>query len=306
MAGSASLKAEPSARLEAAYAHCLAVARGHYENFPVASRLLPRAQRVPVAVIYAFARSADDLADEGRQTGAERLARLRRYAAGLDAALAGRAVDNPVLYASAAVIQRHGLPAGLFHDLLTAFMMDAEGHRFDDVEALRRYCRYSANPVGRLMLHLAGQATDRHLVWSDRICTALQLINFLQDLGQDYDELRRIYMPLADMRAQGVDERHFADRVSDDAMRGLLQIQVTRARAWMLEGAPLGASVGGLLGLEIRLIVAGGLLVLDRLQEQREDLFSRPRLTRGDRLLMVYRALRGPRAADLAPATKRG
>ena len=286
--------------LEAAYRHCQGLARAHYENFPVASLLLPRSIRSPVAVIYAFARTADDLADEGDVPPSERLARLQVFGQELDVAVASNASLDPVLTATADIIRRHGLPAGLFHDLLAAFRMDVTKHRYADFAEVMGYCRYSANPVGRLILHLTGEASPENLHDSDAVCSALQLVNFLQDLSQDFWENDRIYLPENEMKRFGVTETHIRDRRTDQAMRTLFRYQVRRARDLMDKGAPLGSRLPGRLGLEIRAIVAGGLEITDKLAALDEDVFARPRLTAADRLRLLWHAWR--RLPHAAPA----
>ncbi len=276
-----------------AYRHCLARARSHYENFPVASWVLPAPLRAPVAVIYAFARTADDLADEGDLTPQQRLAALDDYGARLDAAARGRPDDDPVFIALADLLRRYRLPVHLFHDLLTAFRWDVTRHRYRDFPELLDYCRHSANPVGRLLLHLWGEADPLNLAQSDAICTALQLINFYQDLEQDYHELGRIYLPQADMARHGVTEAHLRDRICDDALRNLLREQRERARELLRQGAPLPRRLPGRLGLELAFIHAGGLRVLDRLDENEHDPFARPRLGPGDWLRISARTLLG-------------
>ncbi len=277
--------------LEQAYAHCLRLARSHYENFPVASRLLPRELRQAVAVIYAFARSADDLADEGAADSQERLARLAAYCAQLEKISRDEIVDDPVFIALADTLRQHRLPVQLFFDLLSAFRQDVTHTRYANFAELRNYCRRSADPVGRLLLHLNGNAEEENLRLSDQICTSLQLINFLQDLEQDYRENDRIYLPREEMARFGIDESWFAARRSDAAMAKLLSLQIGRARQMMLTGAPLGERLTGRFGFEIRLIVQGGLRILERLEQQQEELFSRPRLRHSDFLLMLLRAL---------------
>lgn len=281
-----------TAELAAAYRHCRALAACHYENFPVASRALPAALRDPIAAIYAFARGADDAADEGDAPPAARLARLQGYTDLLEAIAVGATPADPAGLALADTIRRHRLPLELFHDLLSAFRQDVTCRRYRDFPELLDYCRRSANPVGRLLLHLNGAAEPDNLVLSDRICTTLQLINFYQDLRQDYAENGRIYIPLDEMAAFGVDEGHFRDGRNDAPMRALMQHQWARARALMEQGAPLGRRLRGRFGWEIRLVVAAGLLVLERLKGG-ADLFARPRLRRVDYLRIGWRAI-GP------------
>ena len=279
----------PAPSPDSAFAHCRDLARRHYENFPVASRLLPRKLREPITVIYAFARTADDFADEGDWHNAERLARLDDWRERIRQPR--RDETDPVLLATEAVIRRHRLPRAPFLDLLSAFRQDVTRKRYPDFATLHDYCRRSANPVGRLLLHLTGEASEPNLRDSDRICTALQLINFLQDLEQDYTELGRIYLPADEMRAAGVAEQHFAERRSDAAMRRLVARQIIRARTFLRAGESLGRRLPGRFGFEIRLIVQAGLRVLDRLAAQGNDVFARPRLQRGDYLPIALRAL---------------
>lgn len=276
--------------LAAAYHHCLSLTRSHYENFPVASRLLPRQLQSPISVIYAFARSADDFADEGDLPVEIRLARLDDYVSKLDALRTQQDVDDSIFIALADVIARHDLPFEPFYDLLSAFRQDVTKKRYADFGEVLSYCRCSANPVGRLVLHLAREATPDNLRDSDAICSALQLINFWQDLDQDLAENDRIYLPQDEMAACGVSEEQLAARRSDAALRALLDCQIERARRLLLSGAPLGTRLKGRLGLEIRATVHGGLGVLDALA-RREDLFARPRLRRRDWLGILWRAL---------------
>ncbi|MFZ5595081.1 MAG: squalene synthase HpnC [Pseudomonadota bacterium] len=277
--------------LRDAYAHCLRMARSHYENFPVASRFLPQRLREPIGVIYAFARTADDFADEGDLAPSTRIAKLNAYDAQLDVIAAGGKVDNPVFIALADVIRRHDLPMSLFHDLLTAFRMDVTQKRYANYEEVLYYCRHSANPVGRLLLHLYHLATPVNLAHSDAICSALQLINFWQDLGQDYRENNRIYLPQDDMANYGVDEDHLRHGRTDAAMRALMDFQIERTRRLLLSGAPLGKVLPGRMGFELRLTLHGGSRVLNALEARRDDAFARPRLGAADWLAMLRGAL---------------
>ncbi len=280
-----------NAQLAAAYAHCQRLVRSHYENFPVASFILPKRLRRPISVIYAFARTADDFADEGDWDAKTRLEKLKQYDKYLYAIANGETIENPIFIALADVIKKHHLPLQLFHDLLTAFRLDVTKTRFADIDEIWDYCGYSANPVGRLLLHLMDAATPQNLKHSDAICSALQLINFLQDIEQDFVENQRIYLPQADMERFGVDEKHFQDKYSDTAFEQLIQQQIAYAREKMLFGKPLGRAVSGRFGFQLRLMINGGLRVLELLERQQENLFSRPRLSRGDWLMMVLRSV---------------
>lgn len=275
----------------AAYAYCQQLVRSHYENFPVASFILPRRLRQPISVIYAFARTADDFADEGDDDAETRLNKLKQYDDYLDAIDNGEPVDNPIFIALADVVEKHHLPLQLFHDLITAFRLDVTKKRYTDINEVWEYCRYSANPVGRLLLHLMNAATPKNLERSDAICSALQLINFLQDIEQDYIENNRIYLPQADLARFNVSEEHIRDKRSDEAFAQLIRQQISYAREKMLFGKPLGRAVGGRFGFQLRLMINGGLRVLDLLEKQRTDLFSRPRLRKRDWLVMLLRSL---------------
>lgn len=279
--------------LERAYADCLALARAHYENFPVASWLLPRALRRPVAVIYAFARQADDLADEGELAPEARLAGLDALDALLDGIAAGAPQTTALGLALADVIRRHRLPLELFRDLLSAFRQDVTEKRYAHFGEVMDYCRRSANPIGRLLLHLL-ERTDAHdLACSDGICSALQLINFYQDLAQDYAEHGRIYIPQDELQRFGVDEEHFRARRTDFAMQRLMQHQYDRAFRMLRAGAPLAKRLPGRFGFELRMTVLGGRRILEYLDRNRADVFARPRLTRRDWLKIAWQALRG-------------
>lgn len=278
------------ADIAAAYAHCRQRAASHYENFPVASRLLPRELRGPVAAIYCYARDADDIVDEDPRPAEERRVDLQRLQDRV------RALDDPAAEATpewralADTLQRFDLPVGLFTDLADAFLQDLDKTRYQDFGEVMAYCRRSANPVGRLLLHLSKHDTQENLAFSDAVCSALQLINFHQDLYQDFAEHGRIYIPADEMAAHGVTEEHFRNRISDFRMRSLMQFQYRRADRLLRAGAPLGRALPGRLGLEIRAIIQGGARVLWRLRRQ-EDTFARPRLRTGDWLLILGRSV---------------
>lgn len=277
--------------LSEAYRYCQDLAAEHYENFPVASRLLPRRMRQPITVIYAFARTADDFADEGNRSPAERLKLLDDYETRLQRLLAGSPGSNPVFIALADVIKRYALPIGLFQDLLSAFSQDVTKQRYENIDEVMDYCRRSANPVGRLLLYLYNQAEAENLLLSDQICTALQLINFLQDLYQDYDEHNRIYLPQDEMRKYQINEAALQNRISNTAMQNLIQLQIQRAKALLLAGTPLGNKLAGRIGLELRMIIQGGMHILQKLENNGGNVFLRPRLKKSDYLGIFWNAL---------------
>ncbi|MFL6717597.1 MAG: squalene synthase HpnC [Burkholderiaceae bacterium] len=263
----------------------------HYENFPVASILLPARLRPPVEAIYAFARSADDIADEGDASADQRLASLHDYAAQLDRIEAGEAVEPALFARLAQMAAAHALPLQPMRDLLSAFRQDVVTLRYATYEELLDYCRRSANPVGALMLHLYGVHDAPSLRQSDAICSALQLINFWQDVAIDWDK-GRVYLPLEDLARFGVQEAQIARHQTDECWRALMRFEVERARALMLEGAPLARRLRGRIGWELRLIVQGGLRILERIEQADYDVFRRrPKLGRADWALMLARAL---------------
>jgi len=274
-----------------AYQYCQQMAKQHYENFPVASLMLPADVRKAVTVIYAFARTADDFADEGELTDDERLAALDDYQQKLEKVYAQQSVDDPVFIALADVIQNHQLPPQPFERLLSAFRQDVTKTRYADFGEVMDYCRRSANPVGELLLRLYKMATPRNIALSDGICSALQLINFLQDIEQDYVENQRIYLPQDEMERHQVSETHIRKQLSDAAIQQLLRQQIERARKILKAGAPLGRILPGRLGLEMRLIIYGGTRILYRLHQQSDNGFTRPRLRFSDKVWVVWRAL---------------
>jgi squalene synthase HpnC len=263
----------------------------HYENFPVASLLLPRRLVPAVQAIYAFARGADDVADEGDATPEERLAALAGYETALVHIELGTPADR-AFEPLAAAIARHDLPFRPFHDLLSAFRQDVTVTRYQTYGELLDYCRRSANPVGVLMLHLYGAATPDNVRDSDAICTALQLINFWQDVALDQQK-ERIYVPLEDLARFAMSPAHLHDPAMHGKWRALMRFEVERTRALMLSGAPLAWRLPGRIGLELRLVVHGGLRILEAIEEVDYDVFRRrPALRRPDWLKVFWRALR--------------
>jgi squalene synthase HpnC len=268
------------------------MAVGHYENFPVASLLLPARLRRPVKVIYAFARSADDFADEGDAPPAERLAALDRYRAELQRIQAGEAPTTPLFREVAATIAEFRLPIAPFFALLDAFSQDVVKARYANFQEVLQYCERSANPVGALLLHLYQAASPDNLRRSDAICTGLQLVNFWQDVEIDYRK-DRVYLPQDEMTRFGVGEHDIAARDAGPAWQNLLAFQIDRARAMLESGAPLAATLSGRIGLELAMIVQGGLRILEKLDAARGDMFRhRPVLRSADWALLFWRAVR--------------
>jgi phytoene synthase len=268
------------------------VAVGHYENFPVASLLLPAPLREPVAVIYRFARSADDLADEGGDSPDIRLQKLNSYRAELGRIERAEPPGAPLFQELEKIIKDHALPVQPFRDLVDAFSQDVTKKRYANFTEVMDYCRRSANPVGRLLLQLFKRTTDSELRQSDAICSALQLINFWQDVDIDYTRDQRVYLPQDEMARHGVTERHLAEKRCDAAWRELMRFQVSRSRQLMLSGAPLGRSLPGRVGLEIRATVQGGLRILEKIEQADYDVFRRrPVLKAFDWPLLLLKAV---------------
>ena len=262
----------------------------HYENFPVASILMPKRLRKPVAAIYHFARAADDIADEGDLPDEERLRQLDEFRAELARIAQNETPLTPLFLNLAAEIRQYALPMQPFHDLLDAFSQDVVKKRYHDFPDLLDYCRRSANPVGTLLLHLYEEATPVNLAYSDAICTSLQLINFWQDVQKDF-AIGRVYLPLDELAQHGVSEEQIGRCITNDAWRRLMQFQVDRTRAMMLSGAPLGSILTGRIGLEMRMIIAGGLRILDKLENAQFDMFrQRPVLRPFDWAIMMAKS----------------
>ena len=271
----------------------------HYENFPVASVLCPPALRPAIRAIYHFARTADDIADEGNASPAQRLADLAAYREALDAACTGRTAGprwRDVFEPLALRIHEFALPPSQLHALLDAFEQDVRNPTYADRAALLDYCRRSANPVGRLLLHLYGIDESAALHHSDAVCSALQLVNFWQDLSVDGPRGRH-YVPLADLQAHGADVDDLLGRTDKPQIRRLVQSLCTWSRSLMLEGAPLALRVPGRAGWELRLVIQGGLRILEKIEHMdHASLTRRPRLTAPDAPLLLWRAWRMGRA----------
>lgn len=266
----------------------------HYENFPVASRLVPRRERRAVLALYRFARGADDLADEGDDPPQARLAALSRYRHAVDAIAQGARdpiLDEAPFAELERAVREHALPTAPLADLLSAFAQDVTVHRYADFAALRDYSRRSADPVGRLLLALYRRATDDNLALSDAICTGLQLANFWQDVAIDSTK-GRVYLPQEDLARHGVSESQIADGRCDEHWRALMRFECSRARELLVRGRPLAARLPWRIGLELRAVVAGGLAILERIDAAGGDVFRfRPTLTGTDWARVGWRAL---------------
>jgi phytoene synthase len=287
------LAADPD-RLAAAYAHCERIARGHYENFTIGSWLLPRGVRRDLAAVYAFARGGDDCADEGPEAG--RLEALAAWEARLDACAADPAsAADPVFVALGHTIATRALPVEPLRDLLRAFRQDAGGgsRRFATFDDVLAYCRRSANPVGRTVLALFGYGDAERQARSDDVCTALQLTNFWQDVGNDLDR-GRVYLPDEDLDRFPGSREGLAGRTATPGFRRLLAFEVARTRALFASGARLVGLVDGRLAREVRVFVGGGTAILDRIEAAGHDVFAhRPTLSRAALARVVLGAVLG-------------
>ena len=255
----------------AARRYCRRLARRHYENFTVASSLVARRFRQPLCNIYAYCRWADDLADETAEPS-RGLALLDWWKSQLDACYRAEAT-HPVFVALNETIRQFDIPREPLADLLVAFRQDQSTTRYETFDQLLGYCRHSANPVGRLVLHLGGRPDPSQVEWSDSICTGLQLANFCQDVARDWDK-DRIYLPAEDCRRFGYDEEHFERHEYNEAFRRLLIDQVDRAEEFLRRGWPLVGQVDKDLRLAIALFIRGGLAILDAIRRQDYDVWT--------------------------------
>jgi squalene synthase HpnC len=277
--------------------YCRRLARRHYENFTVASLLLPRALRPHFYHVYAYCRWADDLADE---TGdpQQSLALLDWWEQGLRACYQGRSM-HPVFVALEETIRRFDIPTDPFVDLLVAFRQDQRVRRYESVDQLLDYCRYSANPVGRILLYLAQCPTPQRILLADAICTGLQLVDFLQDVALDWDR-GRVYLPQTRLRQFGYDETMFARRECNEPFRRLMAAEAAEAEGWLRRGLPLVAMMPHDLQLDVALFIFGGLALLGAIRARHYDVWSsRPVLTRMEKLRIVARCWWGLRRGTL-------
>lgn len=277
----------------------------HYENFPVASWLLPKHLRQPITHIYWFSRSADDIADEGDHSDSWRLQQLAAYREALSQIEQGSLHLSPsdprykIFIPLAAVIEQYQLPVYLFADLLTAFEQDITVKRYQNYEQIHQYCRHSADPVGRILLHLYQELRPDSLRMSDAICTGLQLTNFWQDVAIDWEK-DRVYLPLDALNSHQLDESYIQRRCQqqpttsqqDLQWQQLMQEQVRYARTLLEQGKPLVQRLPGRIGLELKMIILGGLRILERLDQVQYDVFTaRPKLGKADWLRLGGRLL---------------
>jgi len=279
--------------LDRAYEFCEKLARSHYENFPVGSVLIPSRLRKHVYAIYAFARTADDFADEGYGQGyteRERLDLIEEWRLMLRQSETGDS-RHPIFVALAATRTEFDLPLALFEDLLSAFAQDVTVNCYEGFGQLLDYCRRSANPIGRLILLLFGYRDDERLRWSDEICSALQLANHWQDVAVDLQK-DRVYLPEEDMSRFDLTADDLRTQRIDERFRRMMKFEVERAREMFVRGKPLCTLVSGRLGLELRSVWLGGMRILERIEENGYDVFKRrPVISSSDKITILLRAV---------------
>lgn len=252
-----------------------AATRAHDENFPVAFLLAPRDVRADMRAVYAFCRATDDLGDEGPGGPGERLARLDAWEADLRSAVAGGGAADARLAALAETIARRGLPLDPFLRLIEANRMDQRRARWETHDDLLEYCRHSATPVGEMVLGVLGYRDPWRVGMSDATCIGLQLVNFWQDVARDLRDRDRVYLPLADMARFGVTEDDLRRAPAGEPVRRLVELEVERARGYLLEGEPLYRFVPRRVALDLRMFSAGGLALCDAIAAQGYDTLTR-------------------------------
>lgn len=268
-----------------AYAHCRSIALGHYENFPVASILLPKKIRPHIYAVYAFARHADDLADEHHDRDG-----LMNWREMFHRSLS-EGPSHPIFIALVDTIRRFSLPVQLFDDLISAFLQDLEITRYRDMEQLTDYCRRSANPVGRLVLLLHGFSSSQLFGYSDAICTALQLTNFWQDVKVDLKN-DRIYIPETHLKKYQVTEQQILAQKYDQRFAGMMKELVDQTEEMFFDGLPLLPAITFRLRWELRFTIAGGLAILGKIRSLNGDTLNlRPALKKQDWLRIAFKPI---------------
>lgn len=278
----------------------IALASQHYENFPVASLFLPKQLRAPIALIYSFARQADDFADEGDLSIEQRLALLQKFEDELNLLQAYIKPESAFFVTLGSMIKERKLPYEPFHALLNAFRQDVTKTRYSNYAEVLDYCTRSANPIGQLLLHLYQQATPENIALSDNICSALQIINFLQDIAIDFKKnegKQRIYMCQEELAAFGITEQQIQNYVdgeksADKNWQQFMQFNLSRVNALLYSGKSLGYILKGRIGFEMRMIIAGGERIIKKIGNVNGDIFNhRPRLNYCDWLCIFLKAL---------------
>lgn len=273
-----------------AYQRCQMLANSHYENFPIASFFLPSHIRRAIATIYAFARTADDIADEGKLNREQRLELMTKFESHLYDIQYGKPPSDDIFIALRHTIDSFNLPVQLFYDLLTAFRQDILKSQYQTFEEVHDYCHYSANPIGRLLLHLTGQDTRENILLSDHLCTGLQLLNFIQDITIDARDKNRCYIPSTELKSFNVSFSDILQQNFNTEYKNLITLQLKRAERIYCQGVSLGDNLPGLFGLEIKFIINCGLKLIDKLHH-RPQLDIRPIIKKRDLFLALTKAI---------------
>jgi squalene synthase HpnC len=273
----------------------LAYSQEHYENFPVASFVLPKHLRHPISLIYTFARQADDFADEGHLSPDSRLAKLQGFKEQLDLIKTNGPIKSQFFIDFRKMVHEFNLPLAPFYDLLDAFSQDVTKTRYANYAELLDYCRRSANPIGALLLHLFGKATEENLGYSNNVCTALQLINFYQDVAIDFENTfhkSRVYLCQDEMKQFGISEAQIASQHVNIHWENFMLFNIERAEAMLTAGKPLEHILPGRIGIEMRMIIGGGEQTIYKLKRVRGDIFKhRPTLKAWDWPVILLKAL---------------
>lgn len=277
-------------KTDRAYERCIKLASSHYENFPVASMFLPAHLRRAIAAIYAFARTGDDIADEGNISSDQRLELMTRFESKLYDIQYGKPPSDDIFIALKHSMDCFNLPIQLFYDLLTAFRQDILKNRYSNFQELKDYCHYSANPIGRLLLYLTNQASRKNLHYSDSICTGLQLLNFIQDIEIDMLGKDRCYIPIDDLKSLNLCVADLKHPNYNSVYSKLINQQVERAAAVFCQGIELGNRLPGFFGIEIRFIINCGLELITKLKT-RSSLQVRPTLSKSKKLMLLIKSL---------------
>lgn len=276
--------------LNRAYSNSLKFAKSHYENFPVVSFLIPKNLRKHVAIIYWFARTADDYADEGNLSEGERLDKLNNFEFRMKQLLNGKA-ESDYEIALANTINEKNLTAENFYKLINAFKQDVIKNSYENFEEVIDYCKYSANPIGRLTLELFDIRSEEAIKYSDKICTALQLTNFLQDVSIDYKK-GRIYLPKDEMEMLQITEKMFEDKENNHKLKQLVKHNVDRIQILFDEGKKLFPLLNGRLKVEIIWTVAGGEDILDQIRKKDYNVLNnRPELSKTRMISLFFKSL---------------
>lgn len=277
--------------LKSSYSYCLQIAKNHYENFPVASKWLPKNIRKSIIVIYAFARIADDIADEGDASPKSRINSLNSFIDKINQIAKGEDIPEHLWIALKDVCTKHKLPLNLLKDLIDAFKQDIIKKDYENFNEVLFYCQRSANPIGRLLLHLTNNATPENIFMSDMVCSSLQIINFLQDIDKDINERDRCYFPKDELEVMGITKKDLGNNLDNPKVMLFLELQTLRALNIMQKGKKLTKNVKGFFSFELSCIIAGGEIIGERLLK-RVHHHKRPVINKKDILKMLIRAIK--------------